>query len=182
MKQLCSQAWFGPKDKGGFIHRSWMKNQGWPDDLFNADETCVMVLKNCGPRGYPGMAEVGNMPLPPKILRQGITDMVRISDPRMSGTAYGSVILHTAPEAATGGPIGLVQTGDTITLDVPARRLCLEVDEAMLNRRRSEWKAPSKPSRGWSQLYVDHVLQADQGVDFDFLVGKSGSHVERDSH
>ncbi len=152
------------------------------DEFLEIDETCVMVLKNCGPRGYPGMAEVGNMPLPPKILRKGITDMVRISDARMSGTAYGTVILHTAPEAATGGPLALVETGDTITLDVPARRLSLEVDEATLNRRRTEWKAPSKPSRGWSQLYVDHVLQADRGVDFDFLVGRSGSVVERDSH
>jgi dihydroxy-acid dehydratase len=152
------------------------------DEALEIDETCVMVLKNCGPRGYPGMAEVGNMPLPPKILRKGITDMVRISDARMSGTAYGTVVLHIAPEAAIGGPLSLVETGDMITLDVPARKLSLEADEVTLSRRRKEWQAPTKPARGWSQLYIEHVLQANEGVDFDFLVGSSGSAVERDSH
>ena len=113
------------------------------DESLDVDETCILVLKNCGPKGYPGMAEVGNMPLPPKILRKGITDMVRISDARMSGTAYGTVVLHTAPEAAAGGPLALVHNGDLITLDVSARSLHLHVDEAELTRRRSQWKAPA---------------------------------------
>jgi len=141
------------------------------------------VLKNCGPRGYPGMAEVGNMPLPPKILRKGITDMVRISDARMSGTAYGTVVLHTAPEAAAGGPLALVRNGDLIELDVPKRRLHLHVDDEELERRRAAWVAPQPPlSSGYWKLYVDHVLQADEGVDLDFLVGKRGSFVPRDNH
>jgi dihydroxy-acid dehydratase len=141
------------------------------------------VLKNCGPRGYPGMAEVGNMPLPPKVLRKGITDMVRISDARMSGTAYGTVVLHTAPEAAAGGPLALVQDGDLIELDVPARRLHLHVSDEELARRRAEWKAPEPPLQsGYWKLYVDHVTQADEGVDLDFLVGRRGAFVPRDNH
>jgi dihydroxy-acid dehydratase len=152
------------------------------DESLDIDETCVMVLKNCGPRGYPGMAEVGNMPLPPKVLRKGITDMVRISDARMSGTAYGTVVLHTSPEAAAGGPLALVRTGDIIELDVPNRRLHLEVSDEELAQRREGWVAPPKPERGWYKLYVDHVQQAHQGADLDFLVGCSGAPVPRDSH
>lgn len=153
------------------------------DENLDIDENCVMVLKNCGPKGYPGMAEVGNMPLPPKVLRKGITDMVRISDARMSGTAYGTVILHTAPEAAAGGPLALVQNGDIIELDVPNRRLHLHVSDQELARRMTSWKAPEPPlSSGYWKLYIDHVLQADEGVDLDFLVGKRGSFVPRDNH
>ncbi len=152
------------------------------DEALDIDETCVMVLKNCGPRGYPGMAEVGNMPLPPKILRKGITDMVRISDARMSGTAYGTVALHVSPEAAAGGPLALVKNGDMISLDVAGRSLVLEVDDATLAARRKAWKAPEVPARGYAKLYVEHVLQAEQGADFDFLVGSSGAAVPRDSH
>jgi dihydroxy-acid dehydratase len=153
------------------------------DESLDIDENCVMVLRNCGPRGYPGMAEVGNMPLPPKVLRKGITDMVRISDARMSGTAYGTVVLHTAPEAAAGGTLALVHDGDLITLDVPQRRLHLHVDDAELERRRAEWTAPPPPlASGYWKLYVDHVLQADEGVDLDFLVGKRGAFVPRDNH
>jgi L-arabonate dehydrase len=132
------------------------------DESLDVDADCVLVLKNCGPKGYPGMAEVGNMPLPPKVLRQGITDMVRLSDARMSGTAYGTVVLHAAPEAAAGGPLALVRNGDLITLDVPGRRLHLHVDEAELERRRAAWQAPEPPlSSGYWKLYTDHVLQAD---------------------
>jgi dihydroxy-acid dehydratase len=143
----------------------------------------VMVLKNCGPRGYPGMAEVGNMPLPQKLLKQGVTDMVRISDARMSGTAYGTVVLHTAPEAAVGGPLALVKDGDWIELDVAGRRLELEVSRAQLEDRRRTWSPPVHAmSSGYQQLYVDHVLQADRGCDFDFLVGQRGAAVPRHSH
>jgi L-arabonate dehydrase len=152
------------------------------DEDLDIDENCVMVLKNCGPRGYPGMAEVGNMPLPPKLLRKGITDMVRISDARMSGTAYGTVVLHTAPEAAAGGPLALVQNGDMVRLDVPARELHLDVDEATLAKRREQWSPPPLPARGWTRLYVEHVQQANTGADLDFLVGQSGAEVGRDSH
>src|SRR5690606_37157 len=152
------------------------------DESLDIDEHCVMVLKNCGPRGYPGMAEVGNMPLPMKVLRKGITDMVRISDARMSGTAYGTVILHVSPEAAAGGPLALVQTGDFIEVDVAGRRLHLEVSDAELAGRREHWKAPMVPQRGWSRLYVEHVQQAHLGADLDFLVGQSGAEVPRDSH
>ncbi len=152
------------------------------DDALDIDETCVMVLKNCGPRGYPGMAEVGNMPLPPKLLKRGITDMVRISDARMSGTAYGTVVLHTSPEAAAGGPLALVRDGDMIELDVPGRRIHLEVGDEELARRKANWKAPETPTRGWYKLYVEHVQQADLGADLDFLVGGSGADVPRDSH
>jgi len=153
------------------------------DEDLDIDENCVMVLKNCGPKGYPGMAEVGNMPLPPKILRKGITDMVRISDARMSGTAYGTVVLHVAPEAAAGGSLALVQNGDIIELNVPQRLLHLHVSDDELARRRALWKAPEPPmTSGYWKLYIDHVLQADEGVDLDFLVGKRGSAVPRDNH
>jgi L-arabonate dehydrase len=152
------------------------------DDALDVDESCVMVLKNCGPKGYPGMAEVGNMPLPPKLLKRGITDMVRISDARMSGTAYGTVVLHTSPEAAEGGPLALVRDRDIIELDVPARRIHLDVCDEELARRRSEWRAPATPKRGWYRLYVEHVQQAHLGADLDFLVGGSAAEVPRDSH
>lgn len=153
------------------------------DDALDIDETCIMVLKHCGPKGYPGMAEVGNMPLPQKLLKKGVRDMVRISDARMSGTAYGTVVLHVAPEAAAGGPLAIVANGDLITLDVTARVLHLHVDEAELQRRLSAWRAPAPHAkRGYAKLYVDHVLQADRGADFDFLVGKTKSLVPRDNH
>jgi L-arabonate dehydrase len=151
-------------------------------DSLEIDENCVMVLKNCGPKGFPGMAEVGNMPLPPKVLRKGVKDMVRISDARMSGTAYGTVVLHTSPEAAAGGAIALVKTGDFVSLDVPGRALRLEVEDSELARRRAEWKAKELPERGWLRLYVKHVMSASEGADLDFLVGGSGSTVARDNH
>ena len=147
------------------------------------DADSVMVLKNCGPKGYPGMAEVGNMALPAKLLKKGVKDMVRISDARMSGTAYGTVVLHTAPEAAAGGTLALVQSGDWVELDVAGRRLHLDVSEAELERRRARWKPPSPPMQsGYQRLYVDHVLQADEGADLDFLAGSRGSAVGRHSH
>ena len=152
------------------------------DDSLDIDENCVMVLKNCGPRGYPGMAEVGNMPIPAKLLRKGVTDMVRVSDARMSGTAYGTVVLHVSPEATAGGPLALVHTGDMITLDVPGRRIQLEVDDATLSQRRAQWTPPPGPKRGWEKLYFDHVHQAHEGADFDFLLGCSGAPIPRDSH
>ena len=153
------------------------------DENLDVDESCILVLKNCGPKGYPGMAEVGNMPLPPKVLRKGITDMVRISDARMSGTAYGTVILHTAPEAAAGGPLGLVKNGDIIELDVPNRSLHLHVSDEELAARKTKWSAPTpKLDSGYWKLYIDHVLQADEGVDLDFLKGKRGAFVPRDNH
>jgi len=153
------------------------------DPALDIDETCVMVMKNCGPRGYPGFPEVGNMPLPQKLLKKGVTDMVRISDARMSGTAYGTIVLHVAPEAAAGGPLALVREGDMIELDVGARRLQLEVTEEELAARKAAWTPPAKGfQRGWAQLYVDHVLQADTGCDLDFLVGASGAYVPRESH
>ena len=153
------------------------------DESLDVDEHCILVLKNCGPKGYPGMAEVGNMPLPPKVLRKGITDMVRISDARMSGTAYGTVVLHTAPEAAAGGPLAVVRNGDLIELDVPARRLQLLISEAELEHRLAQWTPPAPPmNSGYWKLYIDHVLQADQGADLDFLVGSRGSAVPKDNH
>jgi dihydroxy-acid dehydratase len=153
------------------------------DPALDIDETSVMVLKNCGPKGYPGMAEVGNMGLPPKLLARGISDMVRISDARMSGTAYGTVVLHVCPEAAVGGPLALVREGDWIELDVEARRLHLDVDEAELARRRAEWVAPEPAFKsGYQALYVEHVMQADKGMDFDFLLGCRGHGVPRESH
>ena len=144
-----------------------------------------MVLRGCGPKGYPGMPEVSNMPLPKKLLERGIRDIVRVCDGRMSGTAYGTVVLHVTPESAAGGPLALVRTGDWISLDVRARRLDLEVPEAELAARtpnRATVDAYANPRRGWERLYVDHVLQADQGADLDFLVGSSGSKVSRESH
>jgi L-arabonate dehydrase len=153
------------------------------DPDLDVDPTCVLVLKNCGPKGYPGMAEVGNMGLPPKILQQGVEDMVRISDARMSGTAYGTVVLHGSPEAAIGGPLALVQDGDMIALDVDARTLHLEVSDEELARRKRAWKAPVLPvPGGYQQLYVTHVGQADAGADFDFLVGCRGADIARESH
>jgi L-arabonate dehydrase len=153
------------------------------DEQLDIDETCIMVLKNCGPKGYPGMAEVGNLPMPKKLLGKGVRDMVRISDARMSGTAYGTVVLHVAPEAADGGPLALVRNGDVITLDVPARRLHLHVDDAELASRMADWRPPPRDAvRGYARLYVEHVLQADRGADFDFLVGKSGAPIPRDNH
>ena len=153
------------------------------DPNLDIDENSVMVLKNCGPKGYPGMPEVGNMGLPPKLLARGITDMVRISDARMSGTAYGTVVLHVSPEAATGGPLALVREGDWIELDVEARRLHLDVDDAELVKRRAEWVAPEPAFKsGYQSLYVKHVLQADEGADFDFLLGCRGHAVPRDLH
>ncbi|WP_431285993.1 IlvD/Edd family dehydratase [Humitalea sp. 24SJ18S-53] len=153
------------------------------DEALDIDADSIMVLKYCGPKGYPGMAEVGNMPLPPKLLRQGVRDMIRISDARMSGTAYGTVVLHVAPEAMAGGALALVQNGDSITLDVAARRLHLHVDDATLAARRAAWvPPPAMATRGYTKMYIDHVLQADQGVDLDFLRGGSGSPVARDNH
>jgi L-arabonate dehydrase len=153
------------------------------DSALDIDETSVMVLKNCGPRGYPGMAEVGNMSLPAKLLARGVTDLVRISDARMSGTAYGTVILHVAPEAAIGGPLALVRSGDLISLDVEARSIQLQVDDDELTRRHAEWKAPvSAAMRGYQTLYVEHTLQADQGCDLDFLTGRRTAGIPRDSH
>jgi len=153
------------------------------DPELEIDENSVMVLKYCGPKGYPGMAEVGNMGLPAKLLARGITDMVRISDARMSGTAYGTVVLHVCPEAAVGGPLALVEEGDWIELDVDGRRLHLEVGEAELERRRGEWIAPEPAFKsGYQALYVEHVMQADKGMDFDFLLGCRGHGVPRESH
>jgi dihydroxy-acid dehydratase len=152
------------------------------DPELDIDEHCVMVLQNCGPCGYPGMAEVGNMPLPPKVLKKGITDMLRISDARMSGTAYGTVVLHTSPEAAIGGPLALVRDGDMIELNLPERRLHLEVTDEELAARRAAWVPAQKPARGYYKLYVEHVQQAHLGADLDFLVGHSGAAVPRESH
>jgi dihydroxy-acid dehydratase len=153
------------------------------DPKLEVDESSVLVLKNCGPKGYPGFPEVGNFALPAKLLKKGVTDMVRISDARMSGTAYGTVVLHTAPEAAAGGPLALVQDGDVIELDVARRKLALHVSDEELARRRKRWRTPEPHSdRGWVKLYCETVLQADEGVDLDFLVGKSGAKVGRESH
>jgi len=153
------------------------------DPELDIDASCIMVLQNCGPKGYPGMAEVGNMGLPKKLLEQGVRDMVRISDARMSGTAFGTVVLHVAPEAAMGGALALVRDGDMITLDVAGRRLHLEVSDAELAQRLSEWRAPEAAMQGgYQSMYINHVLQADQGVDLDFLVGCRGSAVPRESH
>ena len=153
------------------------------DPDLDIDARCVMVLRNCGPRGYPGMAEVGNMALPAKVLKTGVTDMVRISDARMSGTAYGTVVLHTAPEAAVGGPLALVRDGDMIELDVEGRRLHLDVSDQELRWRRAEWSEPDLGGdRGWVWLYRAHVNQADRGCDLDFLVGGSGAPIPRENH
>jgi len=153
------------------------------DPKLDIDETCVMVLKYCGPKGYPGMAEVGNMQLPQKILKKGITDMVRVSDARMSGTAYGTVVLHACPEAAAGGPLALVKNGDMIELDVARRKLHLDITAEEMERRRKAWKGFKSPyTRGYAKLYVEHVNQANQGADLDFLVGGSGTPKLRESH
>jgi dihydroxy-acid dehydratase len=154
------------------------------DPDLDVDETCILVMKNAGPKGYPGMAEVGNMGLPPKVLAKGITDMVRISDARMSGTAYGTVILHVAPEAMAGGPLAAVQNGDFIELDAYEGKLHLEVSDEELKQRLESLAPPAAPSfiGGYRKLYVEHVLQADEGCDFDFLVGCRGSEVPRHSH
>jgi L-arabonate dehydrase len=153
------------------------------DDALEIDENSIMVLKNCGPRGYPGMAEVGNMGLPPKVLKKGITDMIRISDARMSGTAYGTVILHTSPEAAIGGPLAIVRSGDMIEVDVPARRLHLDIPEEEIAARLDAWRPTVVPAEsGYAKLFQMHVQGADTGADFDFLKGRRGNEVPRDSH
>ncbi|TKC87326.1 dihydroxy-acid dehydratase, partial [Trinickia terrae] len=156
------------------------------DPELEVDANSVLVMKNCGPKGYPGMAEVGNMGLPPKLLAQGVTDMVRVSDARMSGTAYGTVVLHVAPEARAGGPLAVVRDGDWIELDCEAGRLHVELSEEEMAERLEAWKdaqtrQPADAS-GYRQLYVDHVLQADEGCDFDFLVGCRGADVPAHSH
>jgi dihydroxy-acid dehydratase len=152
-----------------------------PDLDVNADD--VLVLQNAGPKGAPGMPEAGYLPIPKKLAQQGVKDMVRISDARMSGTAYGTVVLHAAPEAAAGGPLALVRNGDLVELDVAKRRLHLHVSDEELARRRKAWKPPKPPmQRGYWKLYVEHVNQASEGADLDFLVGKSGSDVPRDNH
>ena len=155
------------------------------DPDLDVTKDSVLVLRGCGPRGYPGMPEVGNMPLPRKLLEQGVRDMVRISDARMSGTAYGTVILHVSPEAAAGGPLGLIRTGDIIRVDVEGRSLSADVTDAEL-KSRSEIPASraayAAPERGWAKLYVERVMQADTGADLDFLVGSSGDRVTRESH
>jgi dihydroxy-acid dehydratase len=153
------------------------------DEALEVDATCVLVLKNCGPKGYPGMAEVGNMGLPPKVLRKGVRDMVRISDARMSGTAYGTVVLHVCPEAAAGGPLALVENGDVIELDVEAGRLHLDVSDAELTRRRAAWTPPPPAmTSGYQKMYIDHVMQASEGADLDFLRGCRGAAIPRESH
>ncbi|HEX9335808.1 MAG TPA: dihydroxy-acid dehydratase, partial [Pseudonocardiaceae bacterium] len=155
------------------------------DPALDVDADSVLVLRGCGPKGYPGMPEVSNLPLPKKLLAAGVRDMVRVCDGRMSGTAYGTVVLHVAPEAAAGGPLALVQTGDVIVLDVEARRLDVDVSPAELAARtpnRATVDGFANPRRGWERLYVDHVQQADTGADLDFLVGASGADVSRDSH
>ena len=153
------------------------------DPELDIDETCVMVLKNVGPAGYPGMPEVGNMGMPGKLLAKGVTDMVRISDGRMSGTGFGTVVLHVSPEAAVGGNLSLIQNGDMITLDVEKRLLHADItDEVLKKRKAQKIQQPSPYSRGYVNLYVQHVEQAHLGADFDFLRGSSGSEVTRDSH
>jgi dihydroxy-acid dehydratase len=153
------------------------------DPALDVDENSILVLKNVGPRGYPGMPEVGNMGIPTKLLAKGVTDMVRISDGRMSGTGFGTVILHVSPEAALGGNFAVIQTGDTISLDVPSRKIHLHVPDEELTERKSKWKMSVKFSaRGYVHLYQNHVQQAHLGADMDFLVGGSGSEVSRDSH
>jgi len=153
------------------------------DDDLDIDETCIMVMKNCGPKGYPGMSEVGNMGLPPKILKKGITDMIRISDARMSGTAYGTVVLHTSPEAAAGGPLAVVRTGDMIELDVPNRSLHLDITDEELAARLADWTPRHDLfDSGYAWLHQTHVEGADTGADLDFLKGCRGSPVGRDAH
>ncbi|MGI8895548.1 MAG: IlvD/Edd family dehydratase, partial [Casimicrobiaceae bacterium] len=153
------------------------------DPALDVDASCVLVLKNCGPKGYPGFPEVGNFALPAKLLKQGVRDMIRISDARMSGTAYGTVVLHTSPEAAAGGPLALVENGDLVEIDVAKRKIHLHVADVELKRRRAQW-TPLEPhaDRGWVKLFCATVMQADQGMDLDFLVGKSGAKVGKVSH
>jgi len=153
------------------------------DPELDVDENCILVLKNCGPKGYPGMAEVGNMRLPQKVLKKGVRDMIRISDARMSGTAYGTVILHTAPEAAVKGPLAAVQNGDQIEIDVNQGTMNLKVDDDTIKNRLENYR-PVLPeiTGGYQKMYVDHVMQADKGADLDFLIGKRGSEVKRHSH
>jgi len=155
------------------------------DPNLDVDKDSILVLRGCGPKGYPGMPEVANMPMPQKLLSQGVRDMVRICDGRMSGTAYGTVILHVAPEAAAFGPLALIQTGDVISLDVEKRTLNVELSDEELQSRKPSQKmidSLAKPDRGWQKMYIDHVNQADTGADLDFLVGSSGSQVLRESH
>jgi len=155
------------------------------DPALDVDENSVLILRGCGPKGYPGMPEVSNMPMPQKMLDKGVRDMVRICDGRMSGTAYGTVVLHVAPEAAAGGPLGLVQTGDFIELDVQARTLNIDITDAELAARQPNTATVdgfAKSARGWQKLYIDHVMQADTGCDLDFLVGSSGEFIARESH
>ena len=155
------------------------------DPALDVDENSVLILRGCGPKGYPGMPEVANMPLPKKLLEKGVRDMVRICDGRMSGTAYGTVVLHVAPEAAAGGPLAVVQTGDMIVLDVAARTLNIDISDEVLAKRTpntATTQAFASPDRGWQKLYIDHVMQADTGADNDFLTGGSGSEVLRESH
>jgi len=155
------------------------------DPVLDVDENSVLILRGCGPKGYPGMPEVSNMPMPQKMLDKGVRDMVRICDGRMSGTAYGTVVLHVAPEAAAGGPLGLVKTGDFIELDVEARTLNIDITDAELAARKPNAATVdgfAKSARGWQKLYIDHVMQADTGCDLDFLVGSSGEFIARESH
>jgi dihydroxy-acid dehydratase len=155
------------------------------DPDLDVDADSVLVLRGCGPKGYPGMPEVANLPLPSKLLHQGVRDMVRVCDGRMSGTAYGTVVLHVAPEAAAGGPLDRVRTGDWIVLDVEARRIDVDVPQDELDARppsKALLDAVARPTRGWEKLYVDTVLGADTGADLDFLVGSSGDQVTRESH
>jgi dihydroxy-acid dehydratase len=153
------------------------------DPDLDVDEDTVIVIRNAGPKGYPGMPEVSNVPLPAKLLKAGVTDMVRVCDGRMSGTGYGTVVLHVTPEAAVGGPLALVRDGDPIVLDVPNRTLRMEVDDAELERRRAAWTPPEpRHASGYAWLYTQHVEQADQGADFGFLRGRRGHDVPRESH
>ena len=155
------------------------------DPALDVDADSVLVLRGCGPKGYPGMPEVANLPLPTKLLQQGVRDMVRISDGRMSGTAYGTVVLHVSPEAAAGGPLGKVRNGDLIVLDVAGRRLDVDVLDEELEAREPSLEASAafaRPTRGWERLYVETVQQADTGADLDFLIGSSGDRVSRESH
>ena len=155
------------------------------DPDLDVDENTVLILRGCGPKGYPGMPEVANMIMPEKVLAKGVTDMVRICDGRMSGTAYGTVILHVAPEAASGGPLGLIEDGDMIILDVPNRRLDIDVPQEVLAKRKPSpamTQAFAQPKRGWERIYVEHVMQADKGADLDLLQGSSSSDVTRESH
>ena len=153
------------------------------DPNLDVDENSILVLKNCGPKGYPGMAEVGNMRLPQKVLKKGISDMIRVSDARMSGTAFGTVILHTSPEAAVKGPLAAVQSGDMIEVDVYKGIMNLLVDQKIIDERLKNYN-PILPEikGGYQKMYVDHVMQADKGADLDFLVGKRGAEVKRHSH